>query len=138
MANWGWFSQAHRAVYRRSGGRIGRRMMGIPMLLLTTVGRRSGIERTTPLACFQDGEDLVVVASNNGQEHDPAWWLNLQANPRARVQLGREERAVLAERTTPEKYARLWPLLKQGNPSYRRYERQTQREIPVVVLRPAG
>ena len=137
MANWNWFSKAHRAVYQRSGGRIGRSMMGIPMLLLTTVGRRSGIERTSPLACFQDGEELVVVASNNGQERDPAWWLNLQASPRAHVRLGREEQAVQARRATPEEHARLWPLLKQGNSHYGRYESLTKREIPVVILRRA-
>ena len=135
MANWSWFTRLHRAVYEKSGGRLMARLAGIDMLLLTTTGRRSGQPRTLPLACFRDGDDLVIVGSNNGQDHPPAWWLNLQANPEARVRLGSETFDVRAERATGEEHARLWPWLKQQNPQYARYERKTRREIPVVVLK---
>ena len=137
MANWEWVTRIHRAIYRGSGGRIGRRLAGLDMLLLTTTGRRSGQPRTLPLACFPDGDDWIVVASNGGQDHPPAWWLNLQARPDALVQLGRERRAVRAQLATGAERERLWPELKRRNPAYARYERKTSREIPVVILRRA-
>jgi deazaflavin-dependent oxidoreductase (nitroreductase family) len=135
LANWGWFSAAHRALYRASGGRIGGRLMGIPMLLLTTTGRRSGAPRSTPLACYEDADDLVVVGSNNGQDHHPAWWLNLEKHPEAQVQFGSERRDVRASLASTPERARLWPLLTRHNPHYAGYERKTRREIPVVILR---
>jgi deazaflavin-dependent oxidoreductase (nitroreductase family) len=136
VANWSWVTRVHRAVYQATGGRVGSRLMGMHMLLLTTRGRRSGLERTLPLACFPDGDDWVVVASNNGQDRDPAWWLNLVANPEARIRIGREEKRVRAIRAEGEAYARLWPWLKQQNPYYEGYQAATERPIPVVILRP--
>ena len=138
MANWQWFTRLHRAVYLRTGGRIGAKLAGLHMLLLTTVGRKSGQARTLPLACYPDGDALVVVASNNGQDHDPAWWLNLQHDPLATVRFGREERRVRAELAGGAERERLWPWLVEQNPQYAGYARKTAREIPVVVLRPVG
>ncbi|MBW2287286.1 MAG: nitroreductase family deazaflavin-dependent oxidoreductase [Deltaproteobacteria bacterium] len=135
MANWAWVTKVHRAIYQKTDGRVGARLAGLPMCLLTTVGRKSGLLRTLPLACFPDGDDLIVVASNNGQEHDPAWWLNLREQPEAEVQFGRERRRMTASRATPEEQARLWPWLKQRNPAYARYDGRTEREIPIVILR---
>lgn len=135
MANWAWFTRFHRAVYRKTNGRIGARLAGLPMCLLTTTGRKSGLPRTLPLACFPHGDDLIVVASNNGQDHDPAWWLNLQERPEAEVQFGRERRHMTAARATPEEHARLWPWLKQRNFAFARYDGRTEREIPIVILR---
>ena len=132
-----WVTRIHRGVYRNTGGRVGARMMGLDMVLLTTTGRKSGQPRTLPLACLRDGEDWIVVASNGGQDFHPAWWLNLQANPRAQAQLGRETRSIVAHEATDADRARLWPLLKQQNPAYPKYEKKTDRLIPVVVLRKA-
>ena len=125
----------HRGVYRKTGGRVGAKLMGLEMALLSTTGRKSGQTRTLPLACFRDGDDWIVVASNNGQDFNPAWWLNLLADPRAIAQLGRETRSVTAHEAQGEERARLWPWLKQQNPAYVRYEQKTERVIPVVVLR---
>lgn len=136
MANWDLFTRLHRTVYRASGGRLGAKLMGMQMLLLTTTGRKSGEPRTIPLACFPDGGDWVVVGSNNGQDRAPGWWLNLEANPEARIRIGREEKCVRAIRAEGAEYARLWPWLKQQNPMYSKYEEKTAREIPVVLLRP--
>ncbi len=135
MANWSWFTKLHRAVYEKTDGRLMARLAGIDMLLLTTTGRKSGAKRTLPLACFRDGDTLVIVASNNGQDHDPAWWLNLKARPEAEVRLGRERFRARAELATGSERERLWPWLEQRNPAYRRYAGKTSREIPVVVLR---
>jgi deazaflavin-dependent oxidoreductase (nitroreductase family) len=88
-----------------------------------------------PLACFPDGDDRVVVASNNGQDHDPAWRRNLESHPEAEVTLGRDTWTVRAVQASPEEHARLWPELKRANPAYARYERKTNREIPIVILR---
>ncbi len=135
MANWAIVGRIHRALYRASGGRIGGRLAGNDMLLLTARGRKTGEPRTVPLACFPDGEDRVVVASNNGQDHDPVWWLNLQAEPDAEVTLGRATWKIRAQLADPQQRARLWPELKKANPAYVRYENKTDREIPVVILR---
>ena len=141
MADWQWFSRAHRAVYRATSGRLGSKLVGIPMALLTTRGRKSGLERTLPLACFRLGdggdgeEEWAVVGSNNGSDRDPAWWLNLQAEPRGRLQVGGEEFKVLASLVTPERRPQLWADLSERNPAYLRYEQQTEREIPVVILK---
>ena len=137
------FIQKHIALYRRDpekahmwdsspGGGPG----VLPTLLLTTTGRKSGEPRTQPLACFPEGEDWIVVASNNGQDKHPAWFLNLQAKPEARMQIGRIDRAVQAHVAEGEERDRLWPWLKERNPAYAGYERKTERRIPVVVLRP--
>ena len=136
MANWLWFSRVHRAVYRASGGRLGARLMGLDMCLLTTRGRKSGLERTVPLVCFPRGDEVIVIASNNGQDRNPTWWLNLQANPEVRVRLGRSERRMRARCATPEQRAELWPWLKERNPFLERHARSTTREIPVIVLTP--
>jgi deazaflavin-dependent oxidoreductase (nitroreductase family) len=135
MANWSFVGRVHRAIYRFSDGRFGSKLAGLDMLLLTVTGRKSGEPRTVPLACFPDGEDRVVVASNNGQDSDPVWWLNLVAHPHARVTLGRDSWSVVAVLADPEQRARLWPQLQALNPAYVRYEKKTQREIPVVILR---
>src|SRR5207247_148039 len=94
---------------RVSGGRLGGDLAGIQVLLLTSVGRRSGRERVTPLLYVEDAKGWVVVASNAGDDRDPEWWRNLQARPEATVQVGRERHAVRARRAMPEEEALLWP-----------------------------
>lgn len=135
MANWSFVGRIHRAIYRWTGGRVGARLAGMDMLLLTVTGRKSGEPHTVPLACFPDGDDRVVVASNNGQDMDPAWWLNLAAHPAAQVTLGRDSWPVAGVLADAAERARLWPLLKELNPAYAKYEKKTRREIPVVILK---
>src|SRR6266566_7577601 len=89
-------SAVHRMLYRASGGRVGGRIWGLSILLLTTTGRKSGRLRTTPLCFLPDGEALVVVASNGGTDWFPAWSLNLVDQPLATVEVGRERRNVVA------------------------------------------
>jgi deazaflavin-dependent oxidoreductase (nitroreductase family) len=134
MARWQWFGRIHCAAYRATGGKLGGRLAGRDMLLLTTRGRRSGELRTTPLSYLVDADDLVVVASNNGEPRNPAWWLNLLADPAAELQVGRERYAVVAHRAVGEECDRLWPLLVAYNPPYATYAKRTTRAIPVVVL----
>lgn len=107
----------------------------MPVLLLTTTGRKTGKRRTTPLLFVREGDDLVVVASNGGMEWFPAWWLNLQQQPAAVIEIGRERRNVTASKADPERRARLWPEFTGPYPGYLRYEARTAREIPLVILR---
>ena len=135
---WRSFGKLHTWAYRLSGGTFGHAAGQITNLLLTTTGRRSRAERTVPLAYIMDGPRYVVVASNGGADRHPAWWLNLQHEPRARVQVGRRTVPVAARLASAEERSRLWPQLKSVNPFYGRYERITAREIPVVILQPSS
>jgi deazaflavin-dependent oxidoreductase (nitroreductase family) len=126
----------HNAVYRGSGGRFGGRMNGMPVLLLTAKGRKSGKSRTTPLLYVRDGEAIVVVASNGGSDYVPAWWLNLRSNPEAEIELGRGRTRVSARKASSAERARLWPEFTSRFSAYAKYATRTAREIPVVILEP--
>ena len=128
----------HVAVYRASGGRVFGSFRGGPILLLTTQGRKSGRARVTPLLYVRDGDAFVVVASNGGMDWEPAWWLNLQANPVARVQAGPRVFRARAERVESEDRARLWPRLVRMYPGYEGYQRRVSREIALVRLQPVS
>ena len=131
------FGAAQRGVYRASGGRLGASAPGgIPVLLLTTTGRKSGRARTWPLGYLRDGEALVVIASAGGGPRHPAWYHNLRAHPEVTVQLGREVRRMRAAVAQGAERDRLWALVTARYPVYARYEGATARQIPVVVLRP--
>ncbi len=127
----------HRAIYRASGGRVGGRIWGLSILLLTTTGRKTGRLRTTPLCFLPDGGNLVVVASNGGLPWFPAWWLNLRAHPQATVRVGRVRTAVVARPAAPDEWARLWTAITTIAPGYLAYQRRAPREIPLAILQPA-
>jgi F420H(2)-dependent quinone reductase len=127
-------SGVHTAIYRAGGGRIAGEAGSLPVLLLTTTGRRTGKQRTTPLLFVRDGDDVVVVASNGGMDWFPAWWLNLQQHPVAVIEIGRERRTVTASKACPERRARLWPEFTRSYRGYLKYEARTAREIPLVIL----
>ncbi len=126
--------RSHRAVYRLTRGRLLGRVAGMPVLLLTTTGRRSGRARTTPLTYFEDGSEFVIVASNGGEDRAPAWWLNLSAHPEATITIGARSHSVTARAATGEEHERLWPMITAAYPGYAAYAQRTTRPIPVVVL----
>jgi deazaflavin-dependent oxidoreductase (nitroreductase family) len=129
--------RVQRVVYRATGGRVGGRVWGLSILLLTTTGRKTGKVRTTPLCFYPDGDNLVVVASNGGLEWFPSWWLNLLEHPQAAVQVGGRTMPVVARPAGPEERARLWSEITAIAPGYLEYEKRAPREIPLAVLRPA-
>ncbi len=131
-----WIARLHAAVFRATGGRIGGRMMNSPVLLLVTTGRKSGRQRTTPLLYLRDGAGYAIVASNGGTSADPAWSLNLRADPEATVEVGNEKLRVRAEEVRGEQKRRLWDRLVAMYPPYESYQGRTDREIPVLLLRP--
>lgn len=108
----------------------------MPVLLLTSRGRRSGQERTSALLHLRDGERFVVIASNAGEDRHPAWWLNLRAEPRGEVELGRHRIAVRAREVEGPEREQLWTRWLEADPSYDEYRKRTTRRIPVVVLEP--
>ena len=131
-----WVTKLHVAAYRATEGKIGGRLMSSPVLLLLTTGRKSGKERTTPLLFLRDGVNYIMVASNGGTAGDPAWWLNLQKDPEAIVEVGGRTLRVRAEEVKGEEKRRLWTRLVETYPLYESYQRRTDREIPVILLRP--
>jgi deazaflavin-dependent oxidoreductase (nitroreductase family) len=127
--------KTHAALYRLSGGRIGSNVNG-PVLLLTTIGRKTGQPRTWPLGYLQDGESLVIVGSNGGKDVHPGWYWNLQARPEAEVQVGGRAFRVRAEQAGPEEEERLWPRLVAQAPVWGTYRSKTTRHVPLMILHP--
>jgi deazaflavin-dependent oxidoreductase (nitroreductase family) len=126
----------HVLVYRLTRGVLGSRMAGQSVLLLHTIGRKSGKNRITPINYFRDGERFVVVASNWGRSNNPAWYINLQNQPAVTIQVKSEVIKVRPEDATRAEYQRLWKLVTGKNDYYVRYQKQTQRTIPIVILIP--
>ena len=122
-------------VFRLSGGRLMGKMNGLPVLVLVTRGRKSGKSRAAPLLYIEDEGSFVVIASFGGQPEHPSWYLNLQAEPQARVEIAGKQIAVRAETVRGEERDRLWRQMTAGYGGYEGYQRKTAREIPVVLLR---
>lgn len=127
------FVALHKGVYRATRGRLLGRFGHLEQVLLSTTGRVSGQTRTTPLAATPDGDRLILVASNNGGDAHPAWYLNLVAHPEVTVQRGAQVFAMTARTAEGAERERLWALAVKNNPGYARYESRTSRRIPVVV-----
>ena len=128
------FGQEHVRAYQQTGGQQGYDWRGTTILLLTTTGRVSGAERTTPLIFGADGDRWVVVASKGGSPDDPDWYKNLEADPDAVVQVKRDRTPVRARTARDAERARLWEMMTEVWPAYEDYRLKTEREIPVVVL----
>jgi deazaflavin-dependent oxidoreductase (nitroreductase family) len=128
----------HRLVLGASRGRLGWSASGMPVVELTTIGRRSGQSRTTLLTSpYQEGSTLVVVASRGGDDRDPAWFLNLRDQPKVTVSVGgKPPQAMRAEVAGPDQRARLWPLVTAEHRNHANYQEKTKREIPLVLLHP--
>jgi deazaflavin-dependent oxidoreductase (nitroreductase family) len=131
-------SGVHTGVYRATKGKVFGRMGKSPILLLNTVGRKSGKKRTTPLLYIMDGEDFVLIASKGGAPTHPAWYLNLMANPDVTVEVGDREVKVRAEEVSGAEKTRLWQKMVEMYPTYDDYQTRTEREIPLLILHPAN
>lgn len=124
----------HVQRYVETDGKQGHLYHGMPSLLLTTCGRKSGILRRTALIYGQDGARYLVVASNGGAQNHPAWYLNLDANPEVEVQVGAELFTARARTASLEEKPPLWRLMATIFPQYNRYQAKAGREIPLVIL----
>ena len=123
-------------LYRFSNGRFGSQIQGLGVLLLTSVGRKTNRDRTTPLGYFMDGNRYIIIASNAGSDSHPAWFYNLSKNPRGLIQVGKQKLPVEAKIVEPEKRDLLWAKLVKLAPGYERYEKKTSRVIPLIALQP--
>jgi deazaflavin-dependent oxidoreductase (nitroreductase family) len=131
-------SGVHAGVYRATKGTLFGRMGKSPILLLNTVGRKSGKKRTTPLLYVMDGEDFVLIASKGGAPTHPAWYLNLMANPEVTVEVGDRAVKARAEEVSGAEKTRLWQKMVEMYPTYDDYQTRTEREIPLLILHPAS
>jgi F420H(2)-dependent quinone reductase len=131
--------RVHDAVYQKTNGWIGHRTLGIPSLLLHTVGAKTGVARTASLTYARDGGNYLIVASKGGDPKAPGWYHNLKANPNVEINVGPKRFGVTAKPVLPDDpdYARLWQIVNKNNSNrYEAYQKKTTRPIPVVVLTP--
>ena len=129
----------HDAVYQKTNGWIGHRTLGVPSLLLHTVGAKTGVARTASLSYARDGGNYLIVASKSGDPKAPGWYHNLKANPNVEINVGPKRFGVTAKPVLPDDpdYARLWQIVNKNNGDrYTAYQKKTTRPIPVVVLAP--
>lgn len=129
------FGKVHGALYQMTGSKFFANLGQVPSLLLTTTGRKSGKRRTTPLLYVEDGDGFAVVASFAGAPEHPAWYRNLQKNREATVQIEKQVISVTASTASSEEKNRLWPRFTAIYPDYDSYDNETERDIPVVLLR---
>jgi deazaflavin-dependent oxidoreductase (nitroreductase family) len=130
----------HKSLLTVSGGRVGWKVSNMPVLELTTTGRKSGLPRSVMLTSpVQEGSMIVVVASRGGDDKHPSWFLNLRDNPDAEVALqGKPKQRMRARIATADERARLWPRVTADHKNYAGYQTKTSREIPLVLLEPAS
>jgi deazaflavin-dependent oxidoreductase (nitroreductase family) len=134
MANRGNFNHGIIEEFRANGGQVGGMFAGRPMLLLTTIGAKSGLPRTVPLVYTTDGDHLVVIASKGGAPTNPDWYHNLLAQPLVTVEVGTERFQALARVTSGAERERLFTAQAALMPGFADYQRNTTRQIPVIVL----
>jgi F420H(2)-dependent quinone reductase len=130
------FGKLNVPLYRASHGRLFGQIAGTPVLLLTTVGRRSGQPRTVPVVYLPDGERLIVIGSNAGHKTAPAWSLNLEANPDAQVEVGSKRQKIRARIAEGEERAELWRKMNTQYSGFDDYDARTTRDIRLFVLEP--
>ena len=133
-ANVKMLSTLHTVLYRATSGLIGRRLVNNDMLLLTTTGRTSGMQRTVPLLYLRSGNRLIVIASYGGRQEHPEWYRNLLSEPKASVQIRGERRNVVSATMDPLERAEWWPRIVDAYGDYAVYQSRTDREIPVIWL----
>lgn len=128
----------HRGILKVSGGRVGQKLLNMPVVELTVTGRKSGQPRSVMLTTPLEMDDsFVLVASKGGEDHHPAWYLNLEANPQVEVSVaGGPTQKATARIASGEERAELWDRLTAAHENYAGYQRNTDREIPVVVIEP--
>ena len=128
----------HRSLFQATKGRLGGTGFGMPVVMLTTTGRKSGQKRTTMLTSpIQDGDSLVLVASYGGDPRHPAWFLNLKANPDVEITRGGKTTKMRARVASAAEKKELWPRVVAAYKGYGQYQTRTDRDIPLVIVEPA-
>ena len=130
------FVAVHVALFRATKGRIGSTMMGGQVLLLTTTGNKTGKERTVPVMRFDEEGRRFVIASAAGNPENPAWFKNLSKRPEVTVEIPGERYPARAEPLAPDERGRIWQKLIERFPNFAEYQKKTDRQIPIVELKP--
>ena len=130
------FWKIHRWIYDRSGGRIGSSTLGKQIVRLAIIGRKSGQPRSVLLYAFPAGDSYAVVASNLGDDAYPLWYLNIRANPAVTVEIEGRQFEAVAREAEGEERERLWAGVTAADPTYTKYQKRTERVIPVIILEP--
>ncbi|MHA0289277.1 nitroreductase family deazaflavin-dependent oxidoreductase [Mycobacterium sp. C3-094] len=133
-----WMSKANTWLFKKSGGRLGNKFLrGAEVGILTTIGRKSGEARDSPLLFLQEGRRIVLVASQGGRATNPMWYLNLRANPEVTFQTKKETLTLVARDATDAERDEYWPKLDAMYPDFANYRSYTDRKIPIVICDPA-
>jgi deazaflavin-dependent oxidoreductase (nitroreductase family) len=127
-------STFHTGLFKLTRGRVGKRLVDNDMLLLTSVGSKTGGLHTVPLLYIRDGEDLIIIASWGGRPSNPQWYGNLVVEPHVQVQILGEATQMLARTADPTERTRLWSMVEQAYDGYTEYQSRTDRQIPIVIL----
>jgi deazaflavin-dependent oxidoreductase (nitroreductase family) len=131
-----WMARGNTLVYKLSGGKIGGTLGRAPVALLTTIGRKTGEPRVSPLIYLRDGDRIILVASRGGSDKHPMWYLNLRVNPTVQVQIKGQVLALTARVATEDEREQYWPQLTAMYPNFDHYRSWTDRIIPIVVCEP--
>ncbi len=127
----------HRALFTATNGLVGGKLLGMPVVDLKTIGRKSGQPRSSMLTSpVQDGDKIVLVASRGGDPQHPGWYHNIQANPDVEIRMRGGRKRMRARVATPEEKQRLWPEVVKKYKGYGQYQTRTTRDIPLVILEP--
>jgi deazaflavin-dependent oxidoreductase (nitroreductase family) len=133
-----WITGWHRLAFRSSNGALFNRIFGMPVVMLTTTGRRTGKRRVTMLTSpLQEGDSVLLVASYGGDDRHPVWYLNLRDNPEVEVTMLGATRRMRARTASKREKEMLWPRVTASYRGYAQYQRNTRRDIPLVILEPA-
>jgi deazaflavin-dependent oxidoreductase (nitroreductase family) len=132
------FTRIHIALYRLTNGALGSRMRGMPVLLLTTHGRKTGRVWTTPVMYLEDSGTYVITASNNGMNRHPAWYLNITAKPEVEIEVNDQKIQVKSATVSTEERTRLWESLVKQASFFSDYQESRTKQIPMVRLTPVG
>lgn len=130
--------KAQVAIYELTGGRVWKKFLGSPVAILTTIGRKSGLPRKSPLLYIKDGDNVIVVATQGGMSTYPIWYLNMVANPEVQCQVGAKKLSYTSRRATAPEEEKLWPPLDAMYAGYAEYRERIgdRREVPVMILEP--
>lgn len=131
-----WFMKTHISVYQKTGGKFGGNLFGNPILLLHSVGRKSGKVYISPLTYFQDEDNYVIIGSNGGQDRHPGWYYNLQSQPETAVQVNAQMFNVQARLAEGDEREVLWERICRKHGQYPKYQAKTSRQIPLFILEP--
>lgn len=130
------FTDINVLIFKTTRGRLGSQLGRQSVLLLNTIGRKTGKNHTTTLAYYRDGNNYLLVATNWGKESHPGWFYNLVQSPRTTIQVGASTIQVEARIVEGDEYQRLWQLVTRRNKQYIRYQKGILRQIPIVILTP--